>query len=173
MAETIHEKASYLSDAILSSSDGIVTTFAVVAGSIGATLGSNVILILGFANLLADGVSMASGNYLGAKSHKEFEKAEGGKSEREGKPIKHGLVSFSAFIAAGSIPLWPFVLNIKSAAVVSTVCVGMSLFLVGFLRSIYTKKNVFISGIETFAVGGFAAFAAFAVGYLLKKFVVG
>ncbi len=48
--------------------DGSVTTFAVVAGSVGAGLDSSVILILGFANLLADGFSMSVGAYLSAKS---------------------------------------------------------------------------------------------------------
>ena len=60
----VNREASLLRDAVFASSDGVVTTFAVVAGSLGANLGSNVVLILGFANLLADGVSMASGIYL-------------------------------------------------------------------------------------------------------------
>lgn len=48
--------------------DGCVTTFAVVAGAAGGGLEGPTILILGFANLLADGFSMAAGNYLGAKT---------------------------------------------------------------------------------------------------------
>ena len=45
-----------------------MTTFAVVAGSVGAGLDSAVILILGFANLLADGFAMSVGAYLSAKT---------------------------------------------------------------------------------------------------------
>lgn len=52
--------------------DGTVTTFAVVAGVVGASLPSSVIVILGFANLLADGFSMAVGNYLAIKTQNEF-----------------------------------------------------------------------------------------------------
>lgn len=52
--------------------DGIVTTFAVVSGVAGADLGSGVILILGLANLFADGVSMAVGSYLSSKSEHEY-----------------------------------------------------------------------------------------------------
>ena len=44
--------------------DGAVTTFAIVTGVIGASLSPSIIVILGFANLLADGFSMAIGNYL-------------------------------------------------------------------------------------------------------------
>jgi len=48
--------------------DGIVTTFAVVAGSAGADLTINIILILGMSNLIADGLSMSIGSYLSKKS---------------------------------------------------------------------------------------------------------
>ncbi|PVB63342.1 VIT1/CCC1 transporter family protein [Labrenzia sp. 011] len=63
--------ASYLRDWIYGGIDGAVTTFAVVAGSLGADLSSKVILILGVANLLADGFSMAAANYSGSESENE------------------------------------------------------------------------------------------------------
>lgn len=62
---------NYLGEFVYGSVDGSVTTFAVVAGSVGAGLDVSVILILGFANLLADGFSMSVGAYLAAKSEKE------------------------------------------------------------------------------------------------------
>jgi VIT1/CCC1 family predicted Fe2+/Mn2+ transporter len=52
--------------------DGAVTTFAIVTGVIGASLSPSIIIILGFANLLADGFSMAIGNYLAVKTQNEF-----------------------------------------------------------------------------------------------------
>ncbi|MBV6429274.1 MAG: hypothetical protein KIPDCIKN_03825 [Haliscomenobacter sp.] len=58
----------YLGEFVYGGIDGSVTTFAVVAGSVGANLDSAVILILGFANLLADGFSMSVGAYLSNKS---------------------------------------------------------------------------------------------------------
>ncbi|WP_417433664.1 VIT1/CCC1 transporter family protein [Kiloniella sp.] len=61
-------KASYLQDWVYGSIDGAVTTFAVVSGVIGAQLSVRVILILGVANLLADGFSMAASNYSATKS---------------------------------------------------------------------------------------------------------
>jgi len=59
---------SYLRDVIYGSIDGTVTTFAVVSGVIGAELPTQTILILGFANLFADGFSMGASNYLGTKT---------------------------------------------------------------------------------------------------------
>src|SRR3989344_4019815 len=62
----------YLAEFVYGAIDGTVTTFAVVAGAVGASLSSTVILILGFANLFADGFSMAVSNYLSNKSQSEF-----------------------------------------------------------------------------------------------------
>lgn len=62
---------SYLRDFVYGAVDGTVTTFAVVSGVVGADLPSKTIIILGVANLLADGFSMAAGNYLGIKTQNE------------------------------------------------------------------------------------------------------
>ncbi|EOZ96708.1 hypothetical protein A33Q_2018 [Indibacter alkaliphilus LW1] len=61
----------YLREFVYGGIDGAVTTFAVVAGAVGASLSSEIIIILGFANLFADGFSMSVGAYLSAKSEKE------------------------------------------------------------------------------------------------------
>lgn len=59
---------SYVRDFVYGGIDGAITTFAIVAGVVGAALSSNIILILGLANLLADGFSMAASNYSGTKT---------------------------------------------------------------------------------------------------------
>lgn len=61
----------FLGEFVYGGIDGSVTTFAVVAGSTGAHLESSVIIILGFANLIADGFAMSVGSYLSAKSEKQ------------------------------------------------------------------------------------------------------
>ncbi|MEM9301949.1 MAG: VIT1/CCC1 transporter family protein [Pseudomonadota bacterium] len=67
---------SYLKDFIYGAIDGAVTTFAIVAGVVGAALDDTVIIVLGLANLLADGFSMAVSNYLGTRAEQqEREKA--------------------------------------------------------------------------------------------------
>lgn len=63
--------SSYLRDWVYGGIDGTVTTFAVVSGVAGAELPSAIILILGFANLVGDGFSMAASNYSGTKAEKE------------------------------------------------------------------------------------------------------
>ena len=71
----LHRYQAYLGEFVYGGIDGSVTTFAVVAGSVGAGLDSSIIIILGCANLLADGFSMSVGAYLSAKSESHnFEK---------------------------------------------------------------------------------------------------
>lgn len=65
---------NYLREFVYGGIDGAVTTFAVVAGAVGANLEPAIIIILGFANLFADGFSMSVGAYLSAKSEKEHYK---------------------------------------------------------------------------------------------------
>jgi len=73
----------YLRDFVYGANDGIITTFAVVAGVAGADLSSAVVLIMGVANLLADGFSMSSGNYLSEKSNHDYIDSELKKEEWE------------------------------------------------------------------------------------------
>jgi len=70
-ANGIDGPASYLRDWVYGGIDGAVTTFAIVAGVAGASLSTNVVLILGFANLVADGFSMAAGNYSSSRTELE------------------------------------------------------------------------------------------------------
>ena len=63
---------SYVGDAVLGAIDGCVTTFAVVAGAVGAGFPNLVALVLGVANLVADGFSMAVSNYQATKSEQHL-----------------------------------------------------------------------------------------------------
>lgn len=83
-----HQAGVYIKDLIYGANDGIITTFAVVAGATGASLSPLVVIILGFANLLADGLSMGVGNYLGTKSERDYQKAQREKEEWETDHLK-------------------------------------------------------------------------------------
>lgn len=87
-AAEAHGAASrqYLGDMVYGGLDGIITTFAVVSGVAGASLSGHIVLILGMANLLADGFSMAVGAYLSAKSEREYYARE---RQRETWEVEH------------------------------------------------------------------------------------
>jgi VIT1/CCC1 family predicted Fe2+/Mn2+ transporter len=78
--------SQYLGDMVYGGLDGIITTFAVVSGVAGAQLSSQIVLILGLANLFADGFSMATGAYLSSKSEQEYYQRE---RQREAWEIEH------------------------------------------------------------------------------------
>lgn len=80
------EQGKYIGQAVYGASDGIVTTFAAISGVAGANLSPTVALIVGLANLFADGLSMAIGDYLSEKSEKDYIKAE---REREFWEVEH------------------------------------------------------------------------------------
>lgn len=80
------EHGKYIKSVVYGGLDGIITTFAVVAGVTGASLAAGVILILGFANLIADGLSMAIGDYLSTKAENEYNSAE---RQREAWEVEH------------------------------------------------------------------------------------
>lgn len=61
----------FIHDIVYGANDGIVTTFAIVSGVAGAQLAPHIVIILGFANVLADGLSMGLGNYLSIKSKRD------------------------------------------------------------------------------------------------------
>lgn len=63
---------SYLRDFIYGGIDGAVTTFAVVSGVAGAGLSAGIVIILGLANLIADGFSMAVSNYLATRAEHQL-----------------------------------------------------------------------------------------------------
>ena len=96
----------YVGDLVYGANDGLITTFAVVAGVAGGALSSRATLIIGAANLFADGLSMAVGNYLSIRSREGVLAAQD-LPEEEAHPAKHGLATLLAFVAAGGVPLLP------------------------------------------------------------------
>ena len=221
--------SQYIGEMVYGGLDGIITTFAVVSGVAGAQLGTPVILILGLANLLADGFSMATGAYLSTKSEQEYYRKEWereawevehfpegeraelqevylergytedearqlvdiqsrepkrwvkammldelGMMEDEGKPLVNGLVTFTSFVIAGSLPLLIYLLGLAfpispdAAFPISIVLSALALFGLGAAKVMVTKLNPIRSGLEMLVVGGLAAGVAYAVGALLK-----
>lgn len=223
---------NWLPDFVYGGIDGAVTTFAVVAGVTGANLSVPVILILGFANLFADGFSMATSKYLSDKASLEtFEKIrqiefrhlkekpdherqevveilqkyglkgdalekataqitanpaawvdlmmrnEFNMTQENVSPIKGSIATFIAFILIGFIPLVGYTfqafLPMGQANIFWATCVFtlLALFIVGAVKSRFSMRSWFISGLETVFFGGIAASLAYLVGYLLKGLV--
>ncbi|MBM6615146.1 VIT1/CCC1 transporter family protein [Desemzia sp. RIT804] len=218
-------QGSYVKSMVYGGLDGIITTFAVVAGVVGGALDLRVIIILGFSNLLADGFSMATGDYLSSKSEKEYEEhqislkqlqnPESTKTvliqrcqnmglteedavsvstilnrygtsvtdqlfyedtkKEDNNPIKNALVTFFSFFIFGLVPLLAYVFAQFIPGIVSysfflaSGLTGLTLFILGALKSRVTHSNWIKSGLEMLIIGGFAALFAYIVGFLLGK----
>ncbi|OGY58638.1 MAG: hypothetical protein A3H06_01190 [Candidatus Colwellbacteria bacterium RIFCSPLOWO2_12_FULL_44_13] len=160
----------YIRDIVLGASDGIVTTFAVVSGVIGAALSTDIILILGFANLFADGISMASGTYLGARSEEDVLESHHEAHRHIRSSLVSGVAVFFAFIIAGALPLVPFMFSVPSFKL-SIIATGFALFIAGSLRSVFTERKWFLSGFEMLFVGGIASVVAYGTGYFISQLV--
>ncbi|MFW7413530.1 VIT1/CCC1 transporter family protein [Demequina sp. SO4-18] len=153
----------YLPDVVYGANDGLVTTFAIVSGVAGAGLSRTVVLILGFASLVADGFSMASSDYLSERTPKQDEERTSRASA-----ARHGYATFAGFIAPGVVPLLPYVLPVAAeyrfpAAAGLTL---LTLFVVGAGRGALSSLSPWRAGLEMLTVGALAAGAAYAVGVL-------
>jgi vacuolar iron transporter family protein len=164
----------YLKEFVYGGIDGCVTTFAVVAGATGASLNSGIIIILGFANLIADGFSMSVGNYLSVKSGQTAEKKRTQDPEIK-SPYQTAGATFFSFIFMGFIPLLAYVLSffnlIKPDYLFPVSCslTLLAFLFIGFLRSNVTNRSRFKSIAETLFLGGIAALLAYFVGSVLEN----
>ena len=159
----------YVREIVYGANDGLITTFAVVAGVAGGGLSSTVVLICGVANLAADGLSMAVGNYLSIRSHESVLEAQG-LPEEESHPARHGLATFLAFVAAGSLPLLPYAVGASSGHLAWSIVLTLgSMFCVGAIRSTISTVHWLRGGLEMVLLGGIVA----AVAYWSGIFVAG
>lgn len=153
--------AYYIGDIVYGANDGLITTFAVIAGAAGAGFSSAIIIVLSIANLIADGFSMGASRYLSLKS----EQAVAG-ADKTRNPFNDGLATFIAFVIAGSLPVIPFLISDFSHNAFQTALIttGIAFFIVGAARSLVIQRNPFIAGLEMFIVGGVASAIAYGLG---------
>jgi len=167
----------YLSDFVYGGTDGAITTFAIVAGVIGASLSSIVVVVLGFANLFADGFSMAVSNYLSTKSQNEIYSRHKHTHIHKKNPKKSAVVTFFSFLIIGFIPLISYVFAPLSITLennkflFSAILTGMAFLVIGIVRGNLVQKSRLKSSIEVLIIGGIAASIAFIVGYSLRGLV--
>jgi VIT1/CCC1 family predicted Fe2+/Mn2+ transporter len=167
--------SEYFKEVIYGGIDGIVTTFAVVAASVGAGLGSSIIIILGLANLFADGFSMGISAYLAEKSEVAVSGVE---SADIHYPKKVGLVTFVSFIIIGFIPVMIYVfdfafdLGIDNLFGYSLALAAVGFAAIGWLKSYVAKENKLVAVFETLALGAVASGVAYYVGDVLERVIL-
>jgi len=162
----------YIRDLVYGANDGVITTFAVVAGVNGGTLSSVTVLIMGAANLLADGLSMGVGNYLGIRSDERVREALL-LPEQEAFPARHGLATFVAFVVAGAVPLVPYVIaGPESNRFIWSAALSLAvLFIVGAARARVGAGTWWANGVEMLSLGAIVGAAAYYSGHVVAALV--
>ncbi len=167
----------YLSEFVYGGIDGAVTTFAVVAGATGARFSTSVIIILGFANLIADGFSMGVGSYLSSKSELELKAKHGQQVTGAASPVINGVSTYAAFILVGFVPLsiyavdYIFTLNIQSLFLISSLLTALAFIGIGLMKSHVAETRRSRAVAETLVLGVIAAILAYYLGSVLERLV--
>lgn len=159
--------SKYVAAFVYGAFDGIVTTFAVVAAASGAGLASNIVIILGLANLIADGFSMGASAYLSGTAETQSKKKS---------PYKTGLATFSAFLFVGIIPVAPYLFDVLSGLHsdknilfgVSTILTVLAFFVVGIAKAKASGRSIRYSVFETLLLGVVAGVLAYLAGDFLE-----
>jgi vacuolar iron transporter family protein len=164
----------YVRELIYGANDGIITTFAVVAGVAGGGLSLRVVLIIGAANLLADGLSMAAGNYLSIRSHESVLETQQ-LPEEEASPFRHAGATFVAFVIAGAMPLIPYLLPILpiDRFMASLALTLLTMFGVGASRALIANVRWWNAGFEMLGLGAVVAALAYGSGAFVARMVDG
>jgi vacuolar iron transporter family protein len=158
----------YLPEFVYGGIDGAVTTFAIVAGVVGASLSPTIILILGFANVFADGFSMGISNYLSQASENDLRDTDKKNAKRT------SYATFAAFITIGMIPLLPYVtasifaLPTEHLFTWSTVMTLIAFYVVGYLKGVFTHGKKHKAAAQTLFMGAAAALISYIIGYALS-----
>ena len=156
----------YIRDVVYGANDGLITTFAVVSGVAGGSLSTIAVIVVGAANLVADGISMGAGNFLAIRADERAREAAD-LPEQEAFPWKHAAATLVAFVVAGAIPLAPYLmLGVEQRLLWSSVMTFGALFLLGAARALVTVDRWWRSGLETLGLGLVVAAAAYWAGRL-------
>jgi len=234
--EPWHQSAGgLLQPVIFGGLDGILTSFAIVAGATGGGLSVSAVLVLGFSNIFADALSMGVGEFLSSKANNEWILSEKSREEWEmenykqgevqemidiyiskgltpddakvvietmakyedffvdimmqqelelqvpeddhvEQSMKEGFVMFCSFAFFGAAPLlgytvipWLFP-DLDSSALFKVACsmTALVLFLLGSIKSNFSRSNWFLSGCETLILGGTCATVAYTIGFFVN-----
>lgn len=176
MKNDIKNLSSNLRAAVYGASDGIITTFAVVAGSTGAKLPVSVVLILGISNLVADGLSMGASDFLGEQSQRQLKQTNKGSIDDLIPVWQTGLVTFISFVLAGALPLVPFTapffgITINNTFLISIIATAITMFAVGSLRTTFIKGRWWVNGFQMLLIGSLTAATAYFLGYFVENLI--
>ena len=90
-----------------------------------------------------------------------------------GNPLKAGALTGLFFCLAALVPIFAFTfpLDVFDALMISVIASVITLFGVGVLKTIFSRRNWFWSGLETMAIGAAAAGITYVIGSLFSGII--
>jgi len=154
----------FLGEFIYGATDGIITTFSIVAGAAGGDLVQKVITILGISNVLSDGYSMGVSRYLSSKA--EIEQG----LLKEKNAIQSGIFTFISFVFVGVLPILPFFFYKGEQAKKISLGIAIILFaMIGTIKGLVLKQPILGKSFESLFIGLSAAIISYLVGVFVSK----
>lgn len=150
----------FLSEFIYGSIDGLITTFAIISSSIGASIPNVYIVIISIASLLSDGYSMGVSRYLSFSAETKINSTK--------NPLLSGIYTFISFVIIGILPILPFLFLTENIFQTSLIITLFLFLLIGIVKGFILKSSIIKNSIETLLLGGSAALISYYVGYYLK-----
>lgn len=158
-----HFLRKYLPSVVYGGSDGVVTTFAVMAGAVGAGFPTKVIIVLGLANLFSDGFSMASADYLAEDSHVKENKLQA---------FKDAVVTFFSFVGIGFVPLIPVIFSVGAKKfTLATLITLITFATIGYIRARILNRSRFQLMLQSVLIGSICASLSYFVGDYMSKLI--
>ena len=153
---------SYVRASLLGAVDGVITSFAIVAGADALTSSVQTVLVVGSSSLLADGVSMGVSEFLSSTSEQVLQK-------NSTSPIVLGAVCFTSFVVCGFVPLCTYL--VFESLLVTSALTLLELVLLGSVRTAFTHEQLLVALTQTTVLGVFAGSVAFGVGWISAQFL--
>lgn len=159
------KQKEYIRSALFGIEDSLVSTTGLVAGIAVGAENKSVVLLAGIIAITIEALSMGASEYLSDDAVQELDKIKRHKES----PKLSGFIMFSAYFAAGLIPLLPVAYLSFPLSLVLSVCLAfVGLFLLGYIKGRLLHTSASKGGIKMLLVGGITTLVGVVIGYVLR-----
>lgn len=157
--------ASLLRATLLGGIDGVVTSYAVVAGSHTVELSTDALLVVSFSSLIADAVSMGISEFLSSTGERAARKTSEGT-----RPFFLGMACFLSFVLFGVLPILTYVWTAGKLLTVTIFSI-VEMMILGSARTLISDESVLYGLFQTTILGSVAGATAYGVAVLTRSYV--
>ena len=157
----------YFPDFVYGGMDGLITTFAIITGAVGAGFSTKVVIIIGIASIFSDAFSMGASNFVSRRSACRI----GTGSCEQKEPLKTAFSTFIAFFLIGFMPIFPFILHLAYPLAWALTLTLTLFFFIGFAEGHLSKGRKLQTGFSTLLIGVVAAALSYGVGHFLAGII--